>query len=284
MPLRAIAYTPVWRAVAAVLVAVGNASMPLLLALVLFARNPPIVPLMLLRAFTILVVAPRIALWLIARALTATVTVADGTLVLTQRDRRIAVPPGALATVEPWIVPLPGSGVTFRLRSGTRVRQRLQLADPTVLGARLAAGGALPAEVAAAVNGAPPVRYAHAKHARPPSRWYACLLKFPLFALVPTLPLFRVHQYIAYGGAFGQYYLQGLGPYLQRFALYWGTVTLYLILYAAVWRGIAEGVALATAWVAPSRAARVRQAVEIGARVAYYAGVPILLILWFVPW
>jgi hypothetical protein len=37
------------------------------------------------------------------------------------------------------------------------------------------------------------------------------------------------------------------------------------------------------AWVARSRAARVRRAVEVGCRILYYAGVPVLVGLWFLP-
>ena len=66
--------------------------------------------------------------------------------------------------------------------------------------------------------------------------------------------------------------------------MYWGTLILYLVLYAALWRGVAEAVAWGAAWVAPSRAARVRRAVEIGHRIAYYGGVPALVIIRFLPW
>ena len=130
----------------------------------------------------------------------------------------------------------------------------------------------------------PTMVYAHAKAAAGAWRWYHLMAKFPLFALAPTAVLFNAHQHIAYGGPLGEYYLYGLGAYLETFAIYRATVTTYCVLYASVWRGLAEGVALLAAHVAPSRAARVRRAAEIACRVLYYGGVPVLLALRFAPW
>jgi hypothetical protein len=53
------------------------------------------------------------------------------------------------------------------------------------------------------------------------------------------------------------------------------------VLYAAVWRGAAEGAALLAAWAAPGAAVRTRRAVEVVCRIAFYAGVPLLLLLRF---
>jgi hypothetical protein len=276
-----VAYPPVWRAFAAVLVAISRGGVPLLLAIVLFTRSAPILPLMLLRAFTILVVAPGTAAWLIGRALTVTVAVADGSLVLQRDQLRVEIPCDAVTRLSPWIIPLPGGGLWLRLRSGRRFRYGLQVRDPTPLLSGLAAAGVA---AAAVTLQHPTMRYAHAKHSRRRWRWYHPLLQFVGFALLPTLPLFRLQQLVAYGGLFGQYYQQGLMPYLQNFALYWMTLTIYLVLYSGVWRGLAEAVALGAAWAAPSRAARVRRAAETGYRVLYYGGVPVLLMRFFLPW
>jgi apolipoprotein N-acyltransferase len=125
----------------------------------------------------------------------------------------------------------------------------------------------------------PSIVYARERARRSRLTWRRFLLKFVVFALVPTAPLFNVHQSIAYGGTLGQYYLQGPRAYLTTFAIYWGTVTLYLICYASVWRGLAEGSALGAAWLAPARAGRVRQVAEWACAALYYGGVPLLL-LW----
>jgi hypothetical protein len=70
---------------------------------------------------------------------------------------------------------------------------------------------------------------------------------------------------------------------LRTFVIYWSTVSIYLVLYASVWRGMAEGVNLLAAWSAGPRAAGVRRATEIACRVLYYGGVPVLLLLRYLP-
>jgi len=275
----AIAYPLSWRIITAALIAISRGSLPVLLALVYFSSNPPIMPLMLVRALVILSVAPGIAAWLIERAYAVVVELEGDTLFLHHPEWRVEIPYGTISRIDPWAVPLPGNGFWLRLQGGRRFRYGLQLADPTGLLDALAEVGA-PEQARAALQH-PMAAYAHAKHGGRPRRWYHVLGKFVGFALVPTLPLFRVHQHIAYGGTFGQYYLIGLGAYLRTFAVYWGTLILYLVLYAALWRGVAEAVAWGAAWVAPSHAARVRRAVEIGHRIAYYGGVPVLVSIRF---
>jgi len=111
-----------------------------------------------------------------------------------------------------------------------------------------------------------------------PRRWYRPLLEYVVFALVPAIPLFRLHQWVAYGGTFGEYYTYGLQAYLLGFAAYWWTFTIYLVLYAAVLRAAAEGIVLTTAWIMPARVARVRTVVEWVYLVLYFGSVPAFLI------
>src|SRR6185369_14533103 len=49
--------------------------------------------------------------------------------------------------------------------------------------------------------------------------------------------LFYTHQHIAYGGTFGQYYLEGPGAWLTTFAEYWSNTVILLVSYASCWRG-----------------------------------------------
>ncbi len=291
MTTRAIAYAWPWRIVAAALVAISRTGLPVLLAFLVFSRNPPILPLMLMRAFTILVAVPAVAAWIIERVFAARVEIDADTLVLQLHGRRVEVPTSAVARVRPWTVPLPGSGVSLRLSSGRRLRYGLQLPDPSrLLSALPCAAGDGARMNESTVDGEhttprhPSVAYAHAKHAGAVRRWWHPIAQYPLFALVPTLPLFRVHQWIAYGGTWGEWHLLGRASYLRTFALYWATLTIYLMLYAGLLRGIAEMVALAAAWAAPTRAARVRRAVERGYRALYYGGVPVFVIIRLLPW
>jgi hypothetical protein len=50
-----------------------------------------------------------------------------------------------------------------------------------------------------------------------------------------------------------------------------------------VWRGLAEAACLVAAHVAPARATAVRRAAEVACQVGYYGGVPVLLVLRFLP-
>ena len=89
--------------------------------------------------------------------------------------------------------------------------------------------------------------YTHAKRSRGRWRWYHMLSKFVLFALAPTALWFNAHQHIAYGGLLGQYYLEGLVPYLQTFFVSWGVSAVYLLLYASLpgGSGLVKGLSFA---------------------------------------
>jgi apolipoprotein N-acyltransferase len=272
------AYGIAWRAIAAALVALSRASMPLLLLLVLLANDPPIGPLQLVQLVALFAALPALAAQLIRRAFRAEMGLAADTVRVRRADRVVEIPLSAIGRLAPWAVPLPGSGLSLTLRSGRRLQLQLQLDDPGLLLAHLSDTTGEPATTAARH---PAVAYAHARAASPPWRWYHFAGKFVAFPLLPVAVLFNAHQHIAYGGTLGEYYLLGLGAYVETFAIYWAVVVLYLVLYAGTWRCGAELVAWAATWAAPSRAARVRAIVEVTCRLVYYAGVPALLAVRF---
>src|SRR5262249_50824292 len=154
----AVAYPPSWRIIAGGLIAISRGS---LLAVLLFLRVPSIPPLMLMRAFTILTIVPGVALWLIERALAVTVQLGGSQLVLHHREQRIEVGLDAIASVHPWRVPLPGSGLDVRFVSGRRLRYGLQLSDPSILIEALNA--VAPSRDSVALQH-PSIIYARAKH------------------------------------------------------------------------------------------------------------------------
>ena len=272
-------YSTPARIAAGMLVAISRASAPGILALVVLANDPPITTPALVTLTTLFALAPAFAAWLLAWRARATLSLTDAALVVRGRGLRIEIPCASIGAVEPWVIPLPGVGLSLRMRSGRRLQYGFQVDNPTTLLGALADVAGV--EAARAVADHASVVYAHAKKGVAPRRWYHGFGKFVAFALLPTLVLFNLHQHIAYGGTFGEYYLLGFASFVRTFVIYWGTVSIYLVLYAGTWRVAAEGVALAAAWVAPSRAARVRRMVEIGCRLAYYGGVPLLLALRF---
>ena len=279
--LRGHAYGRWTRFLAATLIALGGASLPAILALVVLANDPPVTPPVLFRLLAFFAIAPALAAGLIRRAVAADVELREADLVVRRRDFVLEIPRAALARVAAWRLPLPGPGATLWMRSGRRLSHGLATADPTPLLLGLAEDGIETAHAAAAH---PTVVYARARAALPPWRWWHYVLKYPVLALAPTAVLFYTHQSIAFGGPFGEYYLLGPVPYFRDAAVHWATVTAYLVLYASAWRAAAEAIAWLAATVAPSRAARVRRAVEGTCRAAYYAGVPLLLVLRYLPW
>ena len=280
-PIRACAYPLGWRIAGALLFAVSRVSLPAILGLVVLATDPPVTLPVLVCGVVVLALLPGLAAWLVARAFAAEVSVDGDALVIRRRDLRLELPCRAIARVAPWAVPLPGPGLSVCMRSGRWLRQGLQIDDPTPLLLALAEVGSL--EAARAAMRHPVLVYAHARARGARRRWHHLLGRFAGFALLPTAVLFNAHQHIAYGGLLGEYYLLGFGSYVRTFVVHWLTLTIYLVLYASVWRGLAEGMALLAACVAPSRAAAVRRAAEIACQAAYYGGVPVLLLLRFLP-
>ncbi len=276
--LRACAYPMAWRVVAAALVGVSRASLPVIGLGILVAEEPAALRV-LAHVLAVCALLPGVAAWLIERAFVVDVEVWHGGLIAQRRDLRLEVPSTAIARVVPWALPLPGPGCSLWMRSGRRLRYGLQLIDPTPLLSALANVAGV--EAARAALHHPIVVYAHAKRGAGRRRWHYFLGKFVLFALVPTAVWFNAHQHIAYGGLLGQYYLEGLVPYLTTFGVSWGLASIYVLLYASIWRAAAEGVALLAAWIAPARARAVRRAVEVTCGVVYYGGVPLLVLLPF---
>ena len=264
------AYTPLWRAAAAGLVVLSGVSLPILLVILWLATDPPIGPLLLAQLLVLFGLLPAVGAGLVRRACTSRVELVGPDLVVSRAGLRVEIPHGAIARVVPWTLPLPGAGLVLWMRSGKRLHYAIELDDPAPL---LDAIGGVGGD--AALH--PTVAYAHARAGRSPWRWYHYAWKFVLFALAPAAIFFNAHQHIAYGGPLGEYHLLGLAAYLRTFAVYWGTVAMQLMLFAGLWRALAEPVALLTTWLAPARASRTRRCVEVACRVLYYGGVPALV-------
>ncbi|MCP3102454.1 hypothetical protein LZ198_26630 [Myxococcus sp. K15C18031901] len=204
------------------------------------------------------------------RASRATLEVDDAGLTLVLRDgARVEVPFDAVEAVRPWRLPLPRPGLALRLKSGRALDLGLEAED--ALPVLEALERRQPALGAAARH--PLVRYGHARHALWRKRWYHLGFKFVLFPLLPTSIFFRAHQYISFGGAFGEYQAAGLGAYLRTFGRYYAPVAMCLLLVACFWRPLTEGASLLAAWLWPSRARGVRRGAEWLGRLVYYAGI-----------
>ncbi len=267
--------TPGWRALAGVL-RLGAGLGLAWLALDMWLRiGLQVQSLSQLRLFAGAVLLPLLAAWAIRRAFVAQSSIEGAMLVLDQHRQRIEIPLASIAALRAWRLPLPGTGVDLQLVSGSRWTRGLAMSNPVALQQRLRAAG-VPLEVAGA-NLLSLLAYSRASARRP--RLDHGLVKFVLFPLLPALVAFRLHQVIAYGGAFGEYYSYGLAAYVTGLLIWWASWSLGLMLFAAALRLVIEsGMALA-AWLTPGHALALRDTVEWLGRLAFYLGVPAWLAL-----
>jgi apolipoprotein N-acyltransferase len=263
-------YARPWRLAIAALRVGSRVGLLYVMLLVVYGGALDLTPLTLFRAVAVLAALPGLAAWLLEQAFAAYLVRDGATLVVGARGRRLEIPLDAVAAAEPWRMPLPRPGLSLRLRSGRRIAVALD--DPARLLALLGRD-----------DDRPVVRWAAARARAASERWWAPVARYPLFALLPGAILFRTHQWIAYGGTFGQYYLLGLRTYLVTFAVYWATVTLYLVLWANLWRLVVEAVTLIGAHAAPAASAPLRRVVERAHGLLYYGGALVLLAVRLLP-
>lgn len=271
---RAHALPAPWRRAAAGLFALSRASLPLLLAAVLLANDPPLSAPALVELVVALALLPGLAAAGIELAFAAEVRLRDGHLLVTTARRRVEIPVSALGDVLPWRAPLPRAGLWLHTRSGRRLSVGLALDAPGPFLEALAGAGC---DRARAALDHPAIVFASARAAHRRPFWRRPAFKFVAFSLAPTAVLFHARQRIAYGDAFGQWRLQGPAAWLEAAALQWLVTGLHLLLFASTWRGLAEG----TAWLAArrglARASAARSAAELGCDVVYYLGLASLL-------
>jgi apolipoprotein N-acyltransferase len=273
----AVVYPRGWRITAAALKIVARGGLLAFLAAMLLSDAPPSNPLKQIRLFLGLFAAPELAAWCIARAFATRMQIDGGTLLLVGRGERVEVPLASIAGVSPWRLPVPHSGLWLDLRSGRRFAGAIQIEDAVAMVDAMIADGASHAIRQRLSD--PVVVYARARLAHPLGRLENPIVKFVLYSLVPTCIAWRLHQYITYGGTFGEYYTFGLAAYVAGFGLWWASWSINLLLFASGLRAIVEIVALAAATFSPSYAGRVRGFLEAFQRVAYYVGLPVWLAL-----
>jgi len=121
--------------------------------------------------------------------------------------------------------------------------------------------------------------YAQARLAAPRGRLSRPLLKFVVFPLLLAIPAFRLHQHIAYGSGFGEYYTFGFAAYLTTFGLWWAAWAIGVVLCAAVLRAGIEVGTLAVLLLRPTRAIDARRWLERVGLALLYIGLPAWLLL-----
>jgi apolipoprotein N-acyltransferase len=263
-PMRVAVLPPAARVIAGVLRVISRAG--LLGMCVALLLNEPLRTntLAQLRIFGLFFLLPEAIAWCVLMAFSARASLSDGRLVLARGAQTLVLPLGELGAVELWRLPVPGPGVTLRLRSGQYWRYGLLLPDPAAFSAQLAAAGG---PAAAGPRGwrtlvAPATRLDHP------------LAKFVLLPLALALPAFHLHQRIAYGSALGEYYSFGLVAYLSAFGLWWAAWTIGVVLGAALLRTLIESATLLAALLRPGAAGGIRQGLERMGHAALYLALP----------
>lgn len=229
-----------------------------------------------IRLFSSLFLVPEAAAWFVLLAFAAKASIEDGQLVLSRGGRRLALPLPDIAAAELWWLPLPGPGLSLRLTSGERWQYGLALANPSALAQALAASGAVfqppraPSILAVFTRAREATRHGRIEHPA---------VKFIVFPLLLALPAFNLHQHIAYGSMWGEYYAFGLKAYLTTLVLWWVTWVIGVAASAAILRLGMESAAFIAALLRPQQAADSRYLIERLGLVALYLGMPIWLLL-----
>jgi apolipoprotein N-acyltransferase len=272
-PVRVSVLPPAARLVAGALRVVARGSLlGILVAIVLGDGDLQAHTLVLARLVATLCLVPEAAAWCVLQAFAARADLVDGVLVLSRGRRRLELPLRDIAAVEPWRVPLPGAGAWLRRAApDARGSYGLALDDPWALAQAIAAATGAPEPPRAPTRA---TAYARACAAIRRGWLETPWAKFVLFPLLLAIPAFRLHQHIAYGGAFGEYTLLGPRAYLDTFVLWWAAWAIGVVLCAAALRTAIEAGTLAGAVLRPDRAVDARRCLERLGLVALYLGLP----------
>lgn len=274
---------PAGRVAAAALRAIARVGLLSLGAVLLFGDGWLLSkPLVQIRLFAVIVLAPEAAAWLLLRAFKASASIEQGSLVMTRGARRLALPLRDVAAVLAWRLPLPSPGLGLQLQSGARWRYGLAGADAMLLKSAMA--GATAVGRRASSPPSPAALYAHAclaagsaGHGAGPSRAARLanpLVKFALLPLLIAIPAFRLHQHIAYGGTFGEWQAFGPQAWLIAFAVWWAGWAIGTVLFAAVLRVLIEAATLTTLVLRPEQTVIARRGLERLGLVLLYLGLP----------
>jgi hypothetical protein len=276
-------WTPAARATGALLWTLTRVGGPLLLLRVFIVFEPPTGPALAVLAFLAALLLLVLAERLLREAQRGAGRVAGGALRIEARGRSLAVPLASIAGLRGWRVPLPVPGIA--LRAADHGRLRIAAEDPDALLRALADAG-----VGAAAAAARDPAIAHARalaswrqglRVRP--AWLRAAFRYGAWSLIPTCAFVYTHQWIAFGGTWGEWQLYGARSWLITFARFW----LACVVLAAIYGGACRALASLAGWlatrVAPSQAARARRVAEWGDALLYYAGVPALTALRYLP-
>ena len=230
-----------------------------------------------LKLFGFGVALPALCGWGLRRWRSATAYVDADALLLRGRGHVRAISLREIAAITPWTLPMPMAGIAMRQASGTVLACGVAQGDPSRFAAMLQQAGA----PAMTPTRGEALALVHARARADAPRWRIDhpLVKFAVFPLLLALPAFRLHQHIAFGGTFGEYYSFGLQAWLLGLLIWWAAWAIGMTLFAAVLRVLVELGTLPALFMQPARAGAVRATLQGIARALYFIGAPAWL-LW----
>jgi apolipoprotein N-acyltransferase len=135
-PMRVAVLPPAARVIAGVLRVISRAGLLGMCVALLLDEPLRTNTLAQLRIFGLFFLLPEAIGWCVLMAFSARASVSEGRLVLARGAQTLVLPLGELAAVELWRFPVPGPGVTLRLRSGQYWRYGLLVPDPAAFSAQ----------------------------------------------------------------------------------------------------------------------------------------------------
>ena len=232
-----------------------------------------------IRTFVALFLAPEAAAWCVLLAFAARASIVDGLLVLTRGSRRSSWRPETSSPSSRGACPYPASALrsgSHRASSGISTGEgRSRRGGAVVGGGQRRAGAGAPAVAGDDVCAGAP--------SGPPRAPFAAAAEVRRVSLLLAIPAFRLHQHIAYGSGFGEYYTFGLAAYVTTFGLWWAAGAIGVVLCAAVLRAGIEVGTLAVLLLRPARAIDARRWLERVGLALLYIGLPAWLLLRIIP-
>ena len=276
VPAHVAVLSPGARLTAGLLRTFARASLLWMVAAVAFGDGPlQSNTLAQIRSFAAFFLAPEAAAWCVLRAFAARAAIEHGVFVLSRGRQRLELAVRDIVAVEPWRIPVPGPGASLRLASGERWQHGIALDDPSALARALRAAGASLQEASPARAS----RYLETRLAIQNGRLAHPLATCLLLPLALAIPALRLHQHIAYGSAFGEYYTFGMAAFLKGFALWWAAWVVGVVLCAALLRAIIEAGTIGAVLLRPAASLQLRRWLERLGLAALYLGLPAWLLL-----
>ncbi len=237
------------------------------------------------RQFAALFLAPLAASWCVRQAFAARLTLAAGHVVLMRGTHQIKLALSEISALEPWPIALPGPGCHLRLVDGTRWPHALAFSNQGQLSALIAAlaqNGIGMHDIdqgADKVLGTRASVYLRARLACRFTRLDLPWIKYLVLPFALAFPAYYLHQHIAYGSGFGEYFAFGAKAYAIGLGLWWSAWVIGVTLCGLLLRVLTEAGTLLTVLLLPACLPDARFWLERGTQVALYLGLPGWLLL-----